>query len=75
MSGVVFTGLIIFAMSFLTGGNSKHVLCHHVCWLFYAATGEGDIMKASGLGVHVTVTEVQCKTILPGETAEQLLLL
>lgn len=32
-------------------------------------------MKASEPGVHETVTEVQCKTLLPGETAEQLLLL
>lgn len=32
-------------------------------------------MKASGLGLHVTVIEVQCKTLLPGETVEQLPLL
>ena len=75
MNGVVFTGLMMSATRFVTGGNSKHALCRHVCWLFGAATQEGDIMKASGLGVHVTVVEVQCKTLLPGETAEQLLLL
>jgi len=75
MNGVVFTGQMISATRFLTGDNSKHALCCHVCWLFCTATREGDITKASGLGVHVTIVEVQCKTSLPGETAEQLLLL
>lgn len=75
MNGVGFAGLMISAMRFLTGGNSKHALCSHVCWLFCAVPQEGDIMKASGLGVRVTVVEVQCKTLLPGETAEQLPLL